>query len=146
MFSHADVTPPWRPPYWITANGLYAFLPCKLVKFSKKLTIKSPEWNFSLGVWLFAWNNTEEYNAKTPETMPNIAILTWERLINPEICTPKKEITLAKLKGKQLRGNTLKHITLKYYKNNALNLSSNAYKAKTICVFNVTCWKKNWGC
>ena len=50
VFSHADVIPLCGLQYWITANGLYAFLPCKLVKFSKKLTIKSPEWNFSLGV------------------------------------------------------------------------------------------------
>ena len=79
---------------------------------------------------------------KLQKTTSNISILTWERWINPESCTPK-EITLAYLQEKQLwRGNTLLHITLKYYKNNTLNLSSKAYKAKTICVFNVTCWKK----
>ena len=69
---------------------------------------------------------------KLQKTMSNISILTWERWINPESCTPKKEITLANLKEKQWRGNTLLHITLKYYKNNTLN--SKAYKAKKMCV------------
>ena len=36
VFAHTDVTPPLDPPYWITAHGLYPFLPCKLVKFSNK--------------------------------------------------------------------------------------------------------------
>ena len=39
--------------------------------------------------------------------MSNIAVLTWERWINPESCTPKREITLADLKEKQCLGNTL---------------------------------------
>ena len=39
--------------------------------------------------------------------MSNIAVLTWERWINPESCTQKREITLADLKEKQCRGNTL---------------------------------------
>ena len=38
---------------------------------------------------------------------PTSRILTWERWINPESCTPKREITLANLKEKQCRGNTL---------------------------------------
>ena len=39
--------------------------------------------------------------------MSNIAILTVERWINTESCTTEREITLADLKGKQWRGNTL---------------------------------------
>ena len=39
--------------------------------------------------------------------MSNIAALAWERWINPESCTPEREITLADLKEKQCRGNTL---------------------------------------
>ena len=39
--------------------------------------------------------------------MSNILVLTWERWINPESCTPEREITLADLKEKQGRGNTL---------------------------------------
>ena len=39
--------------------------------------------------------------------MSNIAVLTWESWINPESCTPKREITLVNLKEKQCRGNTL---------------------------------------
>ena len=38
--------------------------------------------------------------------MSNIAVLTWERWINPESCTPEREITLADLKEKQSRENT----------------------------------------
>ena len=37
----------------------------------------------------------------------NISVLTWERWINPESCTPEREITLADLKEKQCRGYTL---------------------------------------
>ena len=44
---------------------------------------------------------------KPQKTMSNIAVLTWERWINPESCTPEWEITLANLKEKQCRGNTL---------------------------------------
>ena len=44
---------------------------------------------------------------KPQKTMSNIAVLTWERWINPKSCTPKREITLADLKEKQCRGNTL---------------------------------------
>ena len=32
--------------------------------------------------------------------MSNIAVLTWERWINPESCTPERDITLADLKKK----------------------------------------------
>ena len=39
--------------------------------------------------------------------MSNIAVLTRERWINPESCTPEREITLADLKEKQCRWNTL---------------------------------------
>ena len=39
--------------------------------------------------------------------MSNIAILTGERWINPESCTPEREISLADLKEKQWRVNTL---------------------------------------
>ena len=52
VFSHADVTPPCAPPYWITANGLYSFLTCKLVKFIKKLTNKSP--------YMSSWKSSKE--------------------------------------------------------------------------------------
>ena len=45
--------------------------------------------------------------------MSNIAILTWERWINPESCTPKREITLANLKEKQWHGNTIELKQLK---------------------------------
>ena len=41
------------------------------------------------------------------KTMSNTAVLKWERLINSESCTPKREITLADLKEKQCRWNTL---------------------------------------
>ena len=49
---------------------------------------------------------------KLQKTMSNLAILTWERWINPEICTPKKEITLAKLKEKTVAWDCLKFNTL----------------------------------
>ena len=44
---------------------------------------------------------------KTQITMSNIAVFTWERWINPKSWTPKREITLADMKEKQYRGNTL---------------------------------------
>ena len=62
---------------------------------------------------------------KPQKTMPNIAILTWERLINPESCTPEREITLADLKEKQCRGNTLKKVTIN---------NTNLYLIKTTCI------------
>ena len=39
----------------------------------------------------------------------SIAILTGERWINPESCTPEREITLANLKEKQWCENTQSH-------------------------------------
>ena len=33
-FAHADVTRQCGSPYWITVNGRYQILPCKLVKLS----------------------------------------------------------------------------------------------------------------
>ena len=44
---------------------------------------------------------------KPQKTMSNIAVLTWERWIKPESCTPERVITLADLKEIQCRGNTL---------------------------------------
>ena len=44
---------------------------------------------------------------KPQKTMSNIEIFTLERWINPESCTPEREITQADLKKKQWRGNTL---------------------------------------
>ena len=46
--------------------------------------------------------HTEEYIVKTSEKDSSIAIVTWEsfkmeRLINPESCTPEREIILANL-------------------------------------------------
>ena len=39
--------------------------------------------------------------------MSNIGILRWEGWINPESCTPEREISLAILKEKQWHWNTL---------------------------------------
>ena len=41
---------------------------------------------------------------KLQKTTSNISILTWERWINPESCTPNKEITLANLKELEAQG------------------------------------------
>ena len=84
--------------------------------------------------------NTEEYNAKTPENDVQYSNFNMGEMDKSRDLYSKEGDNSSQIEGKkQLRGNTLKHITLKYYKNNALNLSSKAYTAKTICVFNVTC-------
>ena len=53
--------------------------------------------------------------------MSNIAILTLKRLINPESCTPEREITLADLKEKQWLGNILYESYFLLEKNPALS-------------------------
>ena len=115
VFAHADVTTPVGPPYWIITSGLVILLPCKLVKFSFFI-YKPPERHFRLGFWLFTWNiqlfvftmkTKKNIMCKPQKTMSIMADLTGERWINLESCTPEREITLADLKEKQCRGNTL---------------------------------------
>ena len=69
--------------------------------------------------------------------MSNIAVLTWERWINPESCTPKREITLADLKEKQCHGNTLFIIPVNYGNANVITLSiiNHIYVCSSIDLF-----------
>ena len=55
-------------------------------------------WNIRL--FVFSMKTQSNVMQKHQKSMPNIAILTLERWINPENCTPEKEITLADLKEK----------------------------------------------
>ena len=62
---------------------------------------------------------------KPQKMMSNIAILTWERSINPASWTPEREITLAYLKEKQLR-----EITLAYLKEKQLRRKLGTHYSK----------------
>ena len=107
VFAHTDVTPLVGPPYWITASGLYQLLPCKLAMFSNQfINLQNGIllWDFDYFIetyFICIFNETKKNILWKPQkTISNEAVLTWERWINPESCTPEREITQADLKKK----------------------------------------------
>ena len=107
-----SVCPRWRhTTSWSAISDYsqwtYPLLPCKLTKVWQFI-YKPPEQNFSLEFWLLTWNiQLFEFSMKTnknimwkpQKTMSNVAVLSWERWINPESCTPKEGDNSSRFEG-----------------------------------------------
>ena len=71
----------------------------------------TPRTEFNSRILIIYWKHsvigifnkyTEEYNVKTSENDVKHSNSNMERWINPESCTPKREITRARFEGKTL--------------------------------------------